>query len=78
MLLLLNCVFIGRSPVNSFESPWRITDLLTCDGDAGKSLWLAMSHHTWWPSFVAKLDPKVNPTVQFVNSGGDLQVRLRP
>ncbi len=57
-----------------YEGPWFITDVLLRDNGAHKSLWLAMVHNTWWPSFVAKLDPKGNPTVQFVNSGATFRL----
>lgn len=53
-----------------YERPWRITDMLVSPEDNSKTIWIAMVHHTWWPSFIAKLDVTGNPTVQFVNSGG--------
>jgi hypothetical protein len=66
----LTLSFAGRQ----FEGPWYINDFLISSGGASKNVWLGLSHHTWWPSFVVKLDAGGSSTVQFINSGGTWQL----
>jgi hypothetical protein len=52
-----------------YEGPWRIIDILTPSPDNKNRVWLSMAHHTWWPSFLVKLEPTGQSSVQFVDSG---------
>ncbi|MBI1737786.1 MAG: hypothetical protein HYR58_00885 [Acidobacteria bacterium] len=61
----LTLSFAGRS----FEGPWDINDVLAVSDGKGHAIWLAVAHHTWWPSFVVKLDAAGKAEVRFVNSG---------
>lgn len=61
----LTVTFAGRS----FEGPWNINDVLLAPAGKERAVWLAIAHHTWWPSFVVKVDASGNEEIQFVNSG---------
>ncbi len=55
---------------HQYEGPWLFTDVLIPSTGNTKSIWVSVTHHTWWPSFIVKLDLTGQPTVEFVNSGG--------
>jgi hypothetical protein len=53
-----------------FEAPWRLYDMVVSTEPGPKTIWLAVAHHLWGKSFVARMDAQGHATVQFVNSGG--------
>ncbi len=57
--------FAGRD----FSGPWVIYDLMVSAEPRGKVVWLAVNHHTWWPSYVVRLDGEGRPETRFVNTG---------
>lgn len=61
----LKMSFGGRT----FEGPWRIMDILEPSADNKKLVWLSVAHHKWWPSFLVKLEPTGQSSMQFVDSG---------
>jgi hypothetical protein len=45
-----------RSPGQEFGGPWHATAILVSPEGRPKHIWLALAHHTSWPSLVVKLD----------------------
>ena len=43
--------------------------MLISSGRNGPNVWVAVAHHTWWPSFVARLDASGHATPVFINAG---------
>jgi len=58
-----------RAPGEEFEGPWHAAALLISPDEKSKHIWLALAHHTSWPSFVVKLDHEGHPAIQFFNVG---------
>jgi hypothetical protein len=52
-----------------WEGPWRFEELLVQPDTSRKSVWAAVAHHTWWPSFVLRVDPTGQASVQLTNPG---------
>jgi hypothetical protein len=58
--------FSGRA----YTGPWHFKDVLVTSGKGPKQIWAAVSHHTWWPAFVVRVNPRTgHATRLFVNSG---------
>ncbi len=58
-----------RFAERQFDGSWAIQDLLVSPEGKTRSVWLAVNHTPWWPSFIVKLDAAGHAAVQFVNSG---------
>jgi hypothetical protein len=52
-----------------FQEPWRPLDMIVSPEPGRQTVWLAMGHHGWWPSFVLQLDARGRAFVRFVSSG---------
>ncbi|HXE76604.1 MAG TPA: hypothetical protein VNN18_13345 [Candidatus Xenobia bacterium] len=52
-----------------FDGAWGITDLVVVPGRPADSLWVAVAHIPWWPSFVVRMDAQGRASRRFVNSG---------
>lgn len=53
-----------------FHGHWSIYDMLISSEGRQRTIWLAIAHRLWWPSYVVRLDPSTGQgQVQFVNSG---------
>ena len=52
-----------------FEGPWPATAMTLTPAATGQTIWVAYRHHTWWPSFVVRIDTRGASTLAFVNSG---------
>lgn len=50
-----------------FEGPTRFLAWMTDDAGA---VWIAVNHHTWWPTALVRLDSKGQATTHYVHSGG--------
>lgn len=61
----LKLSFAGRS----FEGPWPATAMVLTPAARGQTVWVAYRHHTWWPSFVERIDARGSASLAFVNAG---------
>jgi len=52
-----------------FEGPWTATAMTLTPAASGQTIWVAYRHHTWWPSFVTRIDARGAASLAFVNSG---------
>lgn len=52
---------------DSFDGPWRITDMLVRKGR--RLVWVALSHATWRPGVVLSIDPAGKAVTRFVSAG---------
>jgi hypothetical protein len=52
-----------------YGPPWYIYELALSPGPSPRTIWLAVTHNMWWPSFVVRLDERGTAKVQFINSG---------
>lgn len=52
-----------------FEGPWPATAMTLTPAAKGQTIWIAYRHHTWWPSFVTRIDAHGAASLAFVNSG---------
>ncbi len=50
-----------------FEGPWAISSFVV-DRNT-ESLWISFIHHTWWPSFVVRVDPFGKGSLVFAHPG---------
>ena len=57
------------------RGPWKFADILVTHGDRGSSIWVAVVHAVWWPSFIARLSPTGIVKVVFVNPGNIRSLR---
>jgi len=61
----------------TFSGPWRIGDMLVEPGAAAKhTIWVAFTHHTWWPSFVVRIDETGEADLRFVSAGWVTELEL--
>ena len=61
----LNLSFSGHV----YEGPWSATAMILTPAATGQTTWVAYRHHTWWPSFVARIDAQGGASIAFVNPG---------
>lgn len=54
---------------HTFEGPWPATAMTLTPAAKGQTIWVAYRHHTWWPSFVVRIDARGASSLAFVNSG---------
>jgi hypothetical protein len=52
-----------------FQGPWIINEWLPLGQQENGAIWVALSHSTWWPSFLVRLDQAGTQDVRFVNAG---------
>jgi len=52
-----------------FKGPWVVRDILASPDPQHRGLWVAYSHHTWWPSFLVRINAQGLAQMRFVNSG---------
>ncbi len=57
-----------------FTGPWRIGDVLI--EEDGQATWVAFTHHTWWPSFVVRIDEQGRGDIRFVSTGWVTELEL--
>ncbi len=53
----------------SYSAPWRIQDFALSDMPGPRRLWIAVAHHTWWPSFVLEVAANGTADVRYVQGG---------
>jgi hypothetical protein len=51
------------------NGPWRLSSVLVVPGNRASSIWIAVRHAIWWPSFLVKLSPSGTSSLRFVSSG---------
>jgi DNA-binding winged helix-turn-helix (wHTH) protein len=51
------------------NGPWRITHMIVVDEGRSKSIWLAIDHAIWWPSFIVRIAPDGTRAIKFTSSG---------
>jgi DNA-binding winged helix-turn-helix (wHTH) protein len=62
------------------NGPWRITHMIVVDEGRSKSIWLAIDHAIWWPSFIVRVSPVGAHEIKFTSSGaiyGLMSLRTR-
>jgi DNA-binding winged helix-turn-helix (wHTH) protein len=62
------------------NGPWRITHMIVVDEGRSKSIWLAIDHAIWWPSFIVRVSPDGAHEIKFTSSGaiyGLMSLRTR-
>jgi hypothetical protein len=52
-----------------YSGPWHFEDLIVSPGPAPRQVLVSFAHHTWWPSFVVRLDQRGRAEIRFVQSG---------
>jgi len=52
-----------------FDGPWVFTDMIVIPGKTQATIWLAVAHHQWRPSFILSIDPDGSVKVRFVSAG---------
>jgi len=52
-----------------YKGPWVVRDVLTSTDPQHRGVWVAYSHHTWWPSFLVHINAQGLAERRFVNSG---------
>jgi len=57
-----------------FEGPWKASAMLVTPSGAAQSLWIAYGHHTWWPSFLVRVDFKGGAELKYISSGAILSL----
>lgn len=57
--------FAGRR----FDGPWRIGPWVGPESSFTGHVWLAVIHHTWWPSYLVSIDAAGNHALRYVSSG---------
>jgi len=60
---------VFRFGEQTFSGPWRISDILVAPGANEHATWVALTHHTWWPSFVVRIDETGKADLRFVSAG---------
>jgi hypothetical protein len=53
----------------TFVGSWHVQDVAISPPPGRQRIWVALGHHTWWPSAVVELDPGGKSAVRFVQSG---------
>lgn len=51
------------------NGPWLIYGMLVVDDGKSKSVWIAVEHRVWWPSFLVKISPDGARQIMFTSSG---------
>jgi hypothetical protein len=57
------------------KGPWKFEDVLVTSGDRGSSIWIAVVHAVWWPSFVVRLSAAGVAKLAFANPGNVRSLR---
>jgi DNA-binding winged helix-turn-helix (wHTH) protein len=57
------------------NGPWRFTDMLVMPEGRSGSIWAAVVHDVWWPSFIVRLSSAGIPTRMFTSSGDIMALR---
>lgn len=52
----------------NYHAPWVVTSVVL-RGDPVPEVWVAFSHHTWWPSYVVQVHRDGRQEVRYVQSG---------
>jgi len=52
-----------------YKGPWVVRDVLASPDPQRRGVWVAYSHHTWWPSFLVHINAQGVAEMRFVNSG---------
>jgi len=65
-----------KFPQQAYDGPWNIYDLLVAKDKQAATLWVAVNHYRWWPSFVIRLDAQGRAETRFVNSGATYALGL--
>ena len=52
-----------------YGPPWVIEDFVASDTPGPRRLWIAVSHATWWPSFVLEISSRGAVHVRYVQAG---------
>lgn len=58
-----------RSTREEFRGPWHVSALVISPEKGAKNIWMALAHHTSWPSLLTKIDPAGKASIQFFNAG---------
>ncbi len=51
------------------DGPWILRQVTVVPQAGAKTIYAAVSHYSWWPSFLVKISPTGAPKVVLVNSG---------
>jgi DNA-binding winged helix-turn-helix (wHTH) protein len=57
------------------KGPWKFGDILVTHGDRASSIWVAVVHAVWWPSFIVRISPTGIVKLAFVNPGNIRSLR---
>ena len=57
------------------KGPWKFEDVLVTSGDRGSSVWVAVVHAVWWPSFIVRLSTTGIDKLVFANPGNVRSLR---
>jgi len=64
-----------RFASQDFDGPGVILASWVSHENDGPRIWLGVEHNVWWPSYVARVDPRTGQgTPEFVNSGAITQI----
>jgi len=58
-----------RSASRQYTGPWHFKDVVVGGSGEEKFTWVAVGHHTWWPSFIVRLEAAGRAVIQFEHSG---------
>jgi DNA-binding winged helix-turn-helix (wHTH) protein len=57
-----------------FEGPWKASAMLITPTGTAQSIWMAYGHHTWWPSFLVRVDFRGGAELKYISSGAILSL----
>jgi hypothetical protein len=58
------------------NGPWRFSQMLVVPEGRSSSVWVAVVHDVWWPSFIMRLSGAGRPSRVFTSSGDIMALRL--
>lgn len=59
----------ARFNTRDLNGPWQILDVLVVPGKGSSSIWVAVVHDIWWPSFIVRISAAGVPELIFSNPG---------
>lgn len=52
-----------------YQGPWVVRDIMASPDPQHPGVWVAYAHHTWWPSFLVRINVQGLADMRFINSG---------
>jgi hypothetical protein len=53
----------------SYGAPWLVEDIALSQTGPDRRIWIALTHNTWWPSYVLEIAPDGRTAVKYVQPG---------